>query len=272
MRLLSAGRSLFACMIVMIGMPAASSFAQTAAPGDLGSVSIRVVPPTAEIFIDGERWVTPENSTGLVVQLPPGRHAIEIRARGFRVFATVVDVRRGETTPLNVSLSDGRPTPPSAENTPAAPNAPGPITQSVSDNGYAIAPDFRVTQLNHQTSGFAGVYGGRVFDRKLLIGAGGYWQTSDAGGVSDMVYGGAVVEWRVWSERTVGFNLHGLAGYGQARFERAFPVEPLARRGDSTTSSTPFTATRASSSASPNSRSWRGSRATSVSKPAWATG
>jgi PEGA domain len=232
MRLLSAGRSVLLCAIVMMGMPAASLFAQTTAPGELGSVAIRVLPPTAEIFIDGERWVSPENSTGLVVQLPPGRHTIEIRARGCRVFSTLVDVRRGETTPLNVSLSGGSSTPGSgAEAVPAAPVAPGPITQSVSDDGYAIAPDFRVTQLGHRTTAFAGVYGGRVFDRRLLVGAGGYWLTHAPSGVSNLAYGGAVVEWRVWSDRALGFNLHGLAGYGQARSERTFTFDPRRVQG-----------------------------------------
>ena len=219
MRLLNPWRFVLACVLVTAGVPAASLFAQTTAPGDLGTVVIRVVPPTAEIFIDGERWVTPDNNAGLVVQLPTGRHAIEIRARGFRVFATVVDVRRGETTPVNVSLSDGRSTPTSGgEGAPAPPVRQTPITQTVS-RWICDRAGFRFTELDHHTTAFAGVYGGYVFDRRLLVGAGGYWLTDDTHSVSDMAYGGAVVEWRLWSDRAVGFNLHGLAGYGQARLQ-----------------------------------------------------
>ena len=29
-----------------------------------------------------------------------------------------------------------------------------------------------------------------------------------------------------WSDRTVGFNLHGLAGYGQVRAEHPFAIDP----------------------------------------------
>jgi hypothetical protein len=222
MRLSNAGRSVLVCLVMSIH--AASASAQTNPPADLGSISVRVRPADAEIFIDGERWTSPDNSTAIVVQLPPGRHAIEIRAQGYRVFSTVVDVRRGETTPLNVSLSGNSAPLPAGAPVATPPNASGPVTLSTTENGFAIAPDFRVTRLNRRTTEFAGLYGGRVFDRRLLLGAGGYWQTNASNGVSRMAYGGAVVEWRAWSDRAIGFNLHGLAGYGQARFDQTFTI------------------------------------------------
>jgi len=36
--------------------------------------------------------------------LPEGRHTIEIRRQGYRTYITDVDIKRGETTPLDVSL------------------------------------------------------------------------------------------------------------------------------------------------------------------------
>jgi len=74
--------------------------------GAAGSVAIRVQPADAEILIDGERW-TGGGDERLVVQLSPGSHQIEVRKDGYRTFNTDVQVRSGETSPLNISL--GRP-------------------------------------------------------------------------------------------------------------------------------------------------------------------
>jgi hypothetical protein len=68
-----------------------------------GSVAIRVQPADAEILIDGARW-TGGSDDGLVVQLSPGSHQIEVRKDGYRTLMTTVDVRPGETAPLNISL------------------------------------------------------------------------------------------------------------------------------------------------------------------------
>jgi hypothetical protein len=67
-------------------------------------VAIRVQPLDAEISIDGEAWRGPGGQDHLVVDLAEGSHTVEIRKPGYRTYVTQVDVRRGETTPLNVSL------------------------------------------------------------------------------------------------------------------------------------------------------------------------
>ena len=187
--------------------------------GEFGAVSIRSRPANAEVRIDGERWVTPESDAPLVVQLAPGRHTIEIRARDFGPYSTIVDVRSGETIPLNVSLPPVPAAPPAA----AAPGSPGspssPVVEVARiDDGFAIAPDFRITEVNHETTQFAGFYGGAVLAGQLLIGAGAYWQTNSS---TDMWYTGPVVEWRVFADRPVGITAHGLFGYGEADFTQA---------------------------------------------------
>src|SRR6478735_3057397 len=136
--------------------------------GDFGSVAVNVRPPNAEIYIDGERWVTPDTNGPLVVQLAPGRHTIELRAPGFRPYSSVIDVHRGETTPLNVSLPAGpgprESLPPPPQSLPAGPaGPPGPIQQvsrTSSEDGFVFAPDFKITELNHRTTGFGGFYAG----------------------------------------------------------------------------------------------------------------
>jgi len=69
-----------------------------------GSLAIRVQPGDVEVLIDGETWHGPESQDRLVVEVPEGPHTIEIRKPGYRTFVTQVQVRRGQTTPVNVSL------------------------------------------------------------------------------------------------------------------------------------------------------------------------
>jgi hypothetical protein len=71
----------------------------------LGTVSIRVQPAGAEVLIDGERWSGPDGEARLIVQLSEGRHVVELRRSGYRTHTTEVEIRRGETTSVNVSLT-----------------------------------------------------------------------------------------------------------------------------------------------------------------------
>jgi len=76
-----------------------------AAPqGTYGALAVRVQPADAEVIVDGESWESPE-AGDLTLQLAEGRHTVEVRREGFRPFRADVEVRRGETTTLNVSLS-----------------------------------------------------------------------------------------------------------------------------------------------------------------------
>lgn len=74
-----------------------------------GSLSIRVQPDNTTVLIDGERWSGPSSSDEqLIVQVPEGRHHIEVRRDGFETFSAEVDVRAGQTEPLNISLTRAR--------------------------------------------------------------------------------------------------------------------------------------------------------------------
>lgn len=73
-------------------------------PSAFGTLAIRVQPPDAEILIDGEPWQAPAELGRLVVQVAEGRHQVEVRKVGYEIFTTEIEVRRGETVPLNVSL------------------------------------------------------------------------------------------------------------------------------------------------------------------------
>ncbi len=188
---------------------------------DFGTIAIAFRPVDATIYIDSEQWASPTPGGPVVVQLLPGRHRVEVRSPNHRPYSTTVDVRAGQSTPLNVSLTSGMTVPPPRDLPPPPPQAPpaqqGPIRQTSvapSGDGWAIAPDFKITSLDHRTTGLAGVYGGAVFAGKLLVGAGGYWQV-DSYYAQQLAYGGAVAEYRFLSNSPIGITAHGLAGYGQ---------------------------------------------------------
>ena len=69
-----------------------------------GSLAVRVQPADAEVSIDGDNWRGPGGQDPLVIEIAEGSHTVEIRKPGFRTYVTQVEVRRGETSPLNVSL------------------------------------------------------------------------------------------------------------------------------------------------------------------------
>ena len=195
---------------------------------DFGTLSVQVRPPDAEIFIDGERWTGPEGPGPLQVHVSPGTHRVEIRSPGRQTFVRTISIRAGETLPLNVSLTQGEPEGPPPVGPTPAPRRPAPppsiappsgiVRATASRDGFVFAPDFRVTEINHETSGLVGAYGGYVFDGRFLVGAGGYWQTNSTNG-AHLTYGGPVLEWRLFTDSTVGVNLHGLVGAGWRYFD-----------------------------------------------------
>jgi len=74
---------------------------------ELGSLALHLQPPDANIMVDGNAWrgpAGPADQNRIMIELPEGRHTIEIRRQGYRTYITDVDIKRGETTPLDVSL------------------------------------------------------------------------------------------------------------------------------------------------------------------------
>ena len=62
----------------------------------------------SDVLIDGARWGGSNSDDRLVVQLAEGRHLVQLRRQGYRGYSTEVEIRRGETSPLNVSLTPER--------------------------------------------------------------------------------------------------------------------------------------------------------------------
>jgi hypothetical protein len=84
--------------------PAPEANPPIAGDARFGQVAIRVQPGDAEVLIDGEAWHNAAGAERLVVHLGAGTHRVEIRKDGYDSFVSAVEVRRGETTVLNVSL------------------------------------------------------------------------------------------------------------------------------------------------------------------------
>ncbi len=82
---------------------------RVSADARFGSIAVRVQPADAEVLIDGEAWLGSDQDGRLLVNVPAGSHRVDVRKRGHESFSTEIDVRSGETTPLNVSLPEGRP-------------------------------------------------------------------------------------------------------------------------------------------------------------------
>jgi hypothetical protein len=79
---------------------------QGAAPpseGGRGTLSLSVQPNDAEVLVDGAAW-RGQGQDRLLIELSEGRHNIQIRKTGFVGYLTDVQIRRGDTTNLDVRL------------------------------------------------------------------------------------------------------------------------------------------------------------------------
>ena len=84
--------------------PATAPPPGTPLPSLTGQLTIQVQPADAEVVVDGQSWPASPGQATLVLDLSEGRHVVQIRKPGYVGYLTEVDVRRGETTTLNVSL------------------------------------------------------------------------------------------------------------------------------------------------------------------------
>jgi hypothetical protein len=84
------------------GEPAAPS------PAGYGQLALRWQPADATARIDGESWQSSAGGERLTLHLAAGLHHVEIRKEGFLPFVTDVQIRPGDTTVLNVSLTERR--------------------------------------------------------------------------------------------------------------------------------------------------------------------
>jgi hypothetical protein len=74
------------------------------APARFGTLALRVQPPDADVIIDGNRWAGSVGQELVTIELPEGRHHVEVRRDGMATYSEDVLIRRDRTLTLNVSL------------------------------------------------------------------------------------------------------------------------------------------------------------------------
>ena len=97
----------------------------------------------------------------------------------------------------------------------AAQASQGPMTVERIHNGFLVAPDFKITQFDHRTSGLAGGYAGVVFADAVFIGGGGYGMVTNTRGRS-LGYGGLIMQWFGRTSEPFGYSARMLVGGGTA--------------------------------------------------------
>lgn len=86
------------------GPPPDITVEQDPGPRNFGVLALNVQPADAEILIDGAPWTIPAGEARLNVQLPAGRHKVEVRKAGFATYTEEVAVQPGRRLALNISL------------------------------------------------------------------------------------------------------------------------------------------------------------------------
>lgn len=69
-----------------------------------GRLTIHVEPADAEVVVDGQPWQLAGGQDRVVIDASPGRHNVQVRKAGYAGYLADVQVRRGDTTTLNVRL------------------------------------------------------------------------------------------------------------------------------------------------------------------------
>jgi len=73
-----------------------------------GTLELTLEPADAEVLVDGQPWQR-SGSDHITMDLPEGRHNLQVRKSGFVGYLTDVDIRPAETTTLNVNLRSQAP-------------------------------------------------------------------------------------------------------------------------------------------------------------------
>ncbi len=85
-------------------LPRRSQGATSAGASRYGVLSFSVEPRGSTIVVDGRKYDGPEGSERVLVQVPEGRHMIEVQRRGYESHERSVEVSRGQTVPVTVEL------------------------------------------------------------------------------------------------------------------------------------------------------------------------
>ncbi len=97
--------------------------------------------------------------------------------------------------------------------------SPGSLVVEPIRDTFVIAPDVKLTEMDHATRTLVGAYGGWLKENTLLIGGAGYW-LADHSRDRELAYGGLVVQWTIPAARALRVGVRGLIGGGQGTVAR----------------------------------------------------
>ena len=104
------------------------------------------------------------------------------------------------------------------------PGMPGRLAIEAIDSGFVVTPTIKLTGVDDGLGTLTGMTAGWMTDRRLLIGAAGYWLTGGGGDV-DMAYGGGVVEWFSNPGSRVDVSVGSLVGFGSATLDTVVDLD-----------------------------------------------
>jgi len=99
----------------------------------------------------------------------------------------------------------------------------GPLVLQRVDNGFSIAPDYKLTSFDGHTGQLLGATGGWNQENTLFIGGAWYW-LADGSHNRELNYGGLLVGWTVPSESRFQIGARSLVGFGTATLGVSYPV------------------------------------------------
>ena len=84
------------------------------------------------------------------------------------------------------------------------------------ESGWVVAPDARFTEVNDRFATLAGVYGGWLTDRTLLVGGGAYWLANRDDDFKMQYYGGLARLFRPGDGHSITepIRFHAMRGHG----------------------------------------------------------
>jgi hypothetical protein len=91
----------------------------------------------------------------------------------------------------------------------------GPMIVERVHNGFLVAPDFKITEVDEKSSALAGGYAGFVIDDHFFVGGGAYVLASHTRD-REMAYGGLVLQWFGRTNERFGFSAKTLLGGGRS--------------------------------------------------------
>jgi hypothetical protein len=109
---------------------------------------------------------------------------------------------------------------------PAPAATSGPLVLQNMDNGFAVAPEVKVTKLDGQVVTLAGASAGWINDQRLFAGGAVYFMTDPKQGAAhrNMDYGGFLVGWAFDPGRPVSVSTRALLGAGRFAENQTFDL------------------------------------------------